>query len=78
MTTAPKIKEFFKRHGVFGLLTLTLLFLFTLSCIVERTPLNDGAGYDGAFYYSVAQNFSTDFWTTGYDSFRIFRISRSF
>lgn len=74
MTTAPKIKEFFKRHGVFGLLTLTLLFLFTLSFTGERTPLNDGAGYDGAFYYSVAQNFSTDFWTTGYDSFRIFRI----
>ena len=74
MTTAPKIKEFFKRHGVFGLLTLTLLLLFTLSFTGERTPLNDGAGYDGAFYYSVAQNFSTDFWTTGYDSFRIFRI----
>lgn len=74
MTATLKNKEFFKRHGVFVLLTLTLLFLFTLSCIVERTPLNDGAGYDGAFYYSVAQNFSTDFWTTGYDSFRIFRI----
>ncbi|MBR6449522.1 MAG: hypothetical protein IKS96_06210 [Fibrobacter sp.] len=53
---------------------LTLFILFTLSFISERTPLNDGAGYDGAFYYSVAQNFSTDFWTTGYDSFRIFRI----
>ena len=74
MSSAPKIKEFFKRHGVFGLLTLILFFLFTFSFVCEKTPLNDGAGYDGAFYYSVAQNFSTDFWTTGYDSFRIFRI----
>lgn len=74
MTASQKIKEFFKRHGIFGFLVLTLFILFTLSFISERTPLNDGAGYDGAFYYSVAQNFSTDFWTTGYDSFRIFRI----
>ena len=74
MSSTPKIKEFFKRHGIFGFLVLTLFILFTLSFISERTPLNDGAGYDGAFYYSVAQNFSTDFWTTGYDSFRIFRI----
>ena len=74
MTVTRKIKDFFKRHGIFGFLVLTLFILFTLSFISERTPLNDGAGYDGAFYYSVAQNFSTDFWTTGYDSFRIFRI----
>lgn len=74
MTVTRKIKDFFKRHGIFGFLVLTLFILFTLSFISERTPLNAGAGYDGAFYYSVAQNFSTDFWTTGYDSFRIFRI----
>lgn len=53
---------------------LVLLFIFTLSFVGEKIPLNDGAGYDGEFYYNVAQNFSTDFFTTGYDRFRIFRI----
>ena len=56
------------------LLVLVLLFFFTLSFAGEKTPLNNGAGYDGAFYYQVAQNFSADFWTSGYDRFRIFRI----
>ncbi|WP_405329794.1 hypothetical protein [Fibrobacter sp.] len=56
------------------LLVLVLLILFTLSITGEKTPLNNGIGYDGTFYYQVAQNFTTDFWTTGYDRFRIFRI----
>ena len=53
---------------------VVLLFLFALSFVGESIPLNDGAGYDGAFYYNVAQNFSTDFFSAGYDRFRIFRI----
>lgn len=53
---------------------VVLFFLFTLSFVGETIPLNDGAGYDGAFYYNVAQNFSTDFFSVGYDRFRIFRI----
>ena len=56
------------------LLVVVLLFLFTLSFVGEKIPLNDGAGYDGAFYYNVAQNFSKDFFSAGYDRFRIFRI----
>lgn len=56
------------------ILVLVLLFIFTLSFVGEKIPLNDGAGYDGEFYYNVAQNFSTDFFSMGYDRFRIFRI----
>ena len=63
-----------KQQGVFVLLVFILFLFFTQSFIGEKIPLNDGAGYDGAFYYNVAHNFSTDFWTTGYDKFRIFRI----
>lgn len=63
-----------KTQGALVLLVLVLLFLFTLSFVGENTPLNNGAGYDGAFYYQVAQNFTEDFWTTGYDRFRVFRI----
>lgn len=40
----------------------------------EKIPLNNGAGFDGQFYYNVAENFSTDFFGSGYDRFRIFRI----
>ena len=61
-------------HEVSVLLVVVLFFLFTLSFVGEKIPLNDGAGYDGAFYYNVAQNFSTDFFSAGYDRFRIFRI----
>jgi hypothetical protein len=61
-------------QGASELLVFVLLFLFTLSFAGEKTPLNNGIGYDGTFYYQVAQNFTTDFWTTGYDRFRIFRI----
>ena len=74
MLALQKIQKTLKQQGVFVLLVLVLLFIFTLSIIGEKIPLNDGAGYDGAFYYNVAQNFSTDFWTTGYDNFRIYRI----
>ena len=68
------IKSFIKSHEVPVLLVVVLFFLFTLSFVGEKIPLNDGAGYDGAFYYNVAQNFSTDFFSVGYDRFRIFRI----
>ena len=61
-------------QGASEFLVFVLLFLFTLSFAGEKTPLNNGIGYDGTFYYQVAQNFTTDFWTTGYDRFRIFRI----
>ena len=53
---------------------VVLLILVTVSFIGEKIPINNEAGYDGIFYYNVAQNFSSDFWTTGYDPFRIFRI----
>ena len=68
------IKSFIKSHEVPVLLVVVLFFLFTLSFVGEKIPLNDGAGYDGAFYYNVAENFSIDFFSTGYDRFRIFRI----
>lgn len=74
MQALQKIHNTLKQQGVFVLLVLVLLFLFTLSLVGEKITLNNGAGYDGAFYYNVAQYFSTDFWTTGYDSFRIYRI----
>ncbi|MBR3073878.1 hypothetical protein [Fibrobacter sp.] len=72
------IKSFIKSHEVPVLLVVVLFFLFTLSFVGETIPLNDGAGYDGAFYYNVAQNFSTDFFSVGYDRFRISAFSRSF
>ena len=68
------VKSFIRSHEVPVLLVVVLLFLFALSFVGESIPLNDGAGYDGAFYYNVAQNFSTDFFSAGYDRFRVFRI----
>lgn len=41
---------------------------------MEQIPVNDGAGFDGVFYREVFRNFSTEFFTVGYDSFRIQRI----
>lgn len=55
-------------------LTALLLVLFSISVFGETTPVADGAGYDGEFYRKVFENFSTDFWGEGYDSFRIQRI----
>jgi len=69
-----KLREKFRPHGFSAFLAVVLLFFFALSLTGEKVPLNDGVGYDGSFYYNVAQNFSTDFWATGYDKFRIFRI----
>ena len=39
-----------------------LLVLFGASLYGEKIPINNGAGFDGEFYRSVAQNFSADFW----------------
>ena len=74
MAIIQSIKDFFKQNGVSVLLVTVLLFLFTLSFVGEKIPYNNGAGFDGQFYYQVAESFSTDFFTTGYDNFRIFRI----
>ena len=51
-----------------------LLVLFGASLYGEKIPINNGAGFDGEFYRSVAQNFSADFWNSGYDAFRIQRL----
>lgn len=51
-----------------------LLVLFGASLYGEKIPINNGAGFDGEFYRSVAQNFSADFWDSGYDAFRIQRL----
>ncbi len=59
---------------MFALLVFILLLLWTLSFAGEKIPLNNGAGFDGLFYYNVAKDFSTDFFGDGYDRFRIFRI----
>lgn len=74
MLALQKIHNTLKQQGVFVLLVLVLLFIFTSSFVGEKITLNDGVGYDGVFYYNVAQNFSTDFGTIGYDKFRIYRI----
>ena len=74
MSISQTIKNILNRQGVFVLLVLVLVFLFSFSFFGEKIPLNDGAGYDGTFYYSVAQNFLTDFFENAYDRFRIFRI----
>ena len=74
MSISQSIKNILNQQGVFVLLVLVLVFLFSFSFFGEKIPLNDGAGYDGTFYYSVAQNFSTDFFENAYDRFRIFRI----
>ena len=71
MSVIHKICKLIKMQGASEFLVFVLLFLFTLSFAGEKTPLNNGIGYDGTFYYQVAQNFTTDFWTTGYDQFRI-------
>ena len=59
---------------VYGLLSAVLLTLFAISVFGETIPVNEGAGYDGEFYRKVFRGFSTDFFTTGYDAFRIQRI----
>ena len=59
---------------VYGLLSAILLILFALSVFGETIPVNGGAGYDGEFYREVFRGFSTDFFSTGYDAFRIQRI----
>lgn len=59
---------------IYGLLSAILLALFALSVWGETIPVNEGAGFDGEFYREVFRNFSADFFTTGYDSFRIQRI----
>lgn len=66
-------KKIFSR----GAATLLVFLLFALSAFsfyIEQIPINNGAGFDGAFYRDVFRNFSTDFFTIGYDSFRIQRI----
>jgi hypothetical protein len=74
VSISQTIKNILNQQGVFVLLVLVLVLLFSFSFFGEKIPINDGAGYDGAFYYSVAQNFSTDFFENAYDRFRIFRI----
>ncbi len=61
-------------RGATALLVFLLFALFAFSFYAELIPVNDGAGFDGAFYREVFRNFSTDFFTSGYDSFRIQRI----
>lgn len=36
--------------------------------------MNDGTGFDGEFYRRVMENFSEDFFSSGYDAFRVQRI----
>jgi len=57
----------------FGLMSI-LFVLFAISLFGEKIPVQDGAGFDGEFYRRVAENFSGDFWNSGYDAFRIQRI----
>ena len=60
--------------SVFPVLITLLFALFFLSLFGEKIPYNDGAGFDGTFYREVFRNFSNDFFSIGYDSFRIQRI----
>lgn len=69
-----KTKTFFKHHWTSIALVLFLISVFTLSVVGETFPLKEGAECDGQFYYKVAQDFSIDFFHSGYDRFRIFRI----
>lgn len=59
---------------LYAALTVLLLALFSISVFGETHTVADGAGYDGEFYRNVFNNFSTDFFAAGYDSFRIQRI----
>jgi len=73
------VKPTDKTTGIAGkvipaLLVALLFALFIPSLFGEKIPFNDGAGFDGAFYREVFRNFTTDFFTVGYDSFRIQRI----
>ena len=60
--------------SVFSILVPLLFALFFLSLFGEKIPYNDGAGFDGTFYREVFRNFSNDFFSIGYDGFRIQRI----
>ncbi len=62
------------KHLTIPLLTGVLLILFCTSLFGEKIPMNDGAGFDREFYRRVAENFSEDFFASGYDAFRIQRI----
>lgn len=59
---------------LYAALSLTVLIIFSFSFFFETIPYHDGAGFDGTFYQEVFRSFSTDFFSTGYDSFRIQRI----
>lgn len=61
-------------QAVYALLTIALLALVALSVFGETIPVNDGAGFDGEFYREVFRDFSSTFFSTGYDAFRIQRI----
>lgn len=63
-----------KAKLVLGALTAILLAIFTASAVGETIPVADGAGFDGEFYREVFRGFTSDFFASGYDSFRIQRI----
>lgn len=69
----PLSKNFFSQKAT-SLLVFLLFALFAFSFYAEQIPVNNGAGFDGAFYREVFRNFSTDIFAVGYDSFRIQRI----
>lgn len=62
------------KKSSFVVLTLILLGIFSISIFGEKIPMNDGAGFDGEFYRTVAESFSSDFLNKAYDNFRIQRI----
>lgn len=64
-----------KRNAfLYAALSLVALAIFAFSFFFETIPYHDGAGFDGTFYQEVFRSFSTDFFSAGYDSFRIQRI----
>ncbi|SHK61201.1 hypothetical protein [Fibrobacter sp. UWEL] len=62
------------KKSSFAILLFLLLGLFSISIVGEKIPMNDGAGFDGEFYRTVAENFTSDILNKGYDNFRIQRI----
>ena len=69
--SSPKGK---RNTFLYAALSLVALAIFAFSFFFETIPYHDGAGFDGTFYQEVFRSFSTDFFSAGYDSFRIQRI----
>lgn len=65
-----------KRMNNFIFLVLSTIFMGIAVYTIcgETIPYKNGAGFDGEFYRNVFENFSSTFFSTGYDSFRIHRI----